>query len=95
MKPEDIIEAHMLANAEWDMETVALVARCDLAWLLRRVAEGLIDDAGTDAAALQRIARMHRCERDFEASPELAALVADLLAEVDALRLRLRRAGLD
>jgi chaperone modulatory protein CbpM len=38
---------------------------------------------------------MRQLERDFEAEPELAALVADMLAELDALRVRLRCAGLD
>jgi chaperone modulatory protein CbpM len=34
---------------------------------------------------------MLRIERDFEAVPELAALVADLFEELDDLRARLRR----
>jgi chaperone modulatory protein CbpM len=33
---------------------------------------------------------MHRLDRDFDATPELAALVADLLEEIEALRARLR-----
>jgi chaperone modulatory protein CbpM len=37
---------------------------------------------------------MRQLERDFDAVPELAALVADLLEEMDTLRARLRRAGL-
>jgi len=38
---------------------------------------------------------MRALERDFNAVPELAALMADLLEEMDLLRLRLRRAGLE
>ena len=37
---------------------------------------------------------MRAIERDFDAVPELAALVADMLEEVDLLRARLRREGL-
>jgi chaperone modulatory protein CbpM len=33
---------------------------------------------------------MHCIERDFDAAPELAALVADLLEEIEMLRARLR-----
>jgi chaperone modulatory protein CbpM len=44
-------------------------------------------------AALQRARRMRRLECDFDAVPELAALVADLLEEMDTLRLQLRRNG--
>jgi chaperone modulatory protein CbpM len=34
-------------------------------------------------------------ERDFEAIPELAALVADLQEEIETLRKQLLRAGLE
>ena len=46
------------------------------------------------SADLARARRMRQLERDFEADPELAALVADLLEEVADMRARLRRAGL-
>lgn len=42
---------------------------------------------------LLRVRRMARVERDFEALPELAALVADLQDEIDRLRARLQRDG--
>jgi chaperone modulatory protein CbpM len=38
---------------------------------------------------------MWQLERDFEAVPELAALMADLLEELDTLRTRMRCAGLE
>jgi chaperone modulatory protein CbpM len=38
---------------------------------------------------------MRALERDFETDPELAALFADLLEELDAARSRLRHAGVD
>jgi hypothetical protein len=40
-------------------------------------------------AALGRARRMYRIERDFDAVPELAALMADLLEEIDRMRVRL------
>jgi chaperone modulatory protein CbpM len=36
---------------------------------------------------------MRQVERDFDAVPELAALMADLLEELDELRARVERAG--
>jgi chaperone modulatory protein CbpM len=42
---------------------------------------------------LIRARRLQALERDFDANPELAGLVADLLDEVERLRTRLRRAG--
>jgi len=46
--------------------------------------------AGLLLPALQRARRMRQLERDFEAVPELAALVADLLEEMDVMRARLQ-----
>ena len=43
---------------------------------------------------LRRTRRLLALERDFDANPELAGLVADLLEELERLRIRLRRAGL-
>jgi chaperone modulatory protein CbpM len=43
---------------------------------------------------LVRAHRLQGLERDFDANPELAGLVADLLDELERLRARLRRAGL-
>jgi chaperone modulatory protein CbpM len=69
--------------------------------VVRRVAEGLVTATGASSAewrfspaALLRARRMHAIERDFDAVPELAALVADMLEEMDELRARLRREGL-
>jgi len=70
-------------------------------WVTERVQAGLLSAAQVDAAtwqfdtvALQRVRCMVRLERDFDAVPELAALVADLQDEIERLRARLRRAGL-
>jgi chaperone modulatory protein CbpM len=80
-----------------------LCAACELErdWLVRRVQEGLIPVTGRaiaewrfSATHLARARRMRDIERSFDAAPELAALVADMLEEMDALRARLRREGL-
>jgi chaperone modulatory protein CbpM len=70
-------------------------------WVSERVRAGLLAarqvDTATwhfDTVALHRVRCMVRLERDFDAVPELAALVADLQAEIERLRARLRRAGL-
>lgn len=42
-------------------------------------------------ADLRRARRLYQLERDFDANPELAALVADMLDELERLRMRLRR----
>ncbi|HJV80703.1 chaperone modulator CbpM [Noviherbaspirillum sp.] len=43
---------------------------------------------------LLRTRRLYELERNFDANPELAGLVADLFDELERLRARLRGAGL-
>lgn len=71
-------------------------------WVAERVQAGLLASRHGEGAAwrfdslaLQRVRCMVRLERDFDAVPELAALVADLQAEIQRLRARLARAGFD
>ena len=45
--------------------------------------------------AVWRTRRMHTLERDFDAVPELAALAADLMEELERVHQRLRAAGLE
>jgi len=75
------------------LEEVALVCAVTPEWLRDRVEEGLVPAAPEwrfSAVAVRRVRRMRALERDFDAAPELAALMADLLEELDALRARLR-----
>jgi chaperone modulatory protein CbpM len=71
-------------------------------WVVEHVREGLLQAPGEAPSAwrfssrdLWRAQRMRRLERDFDAVPELAALVVDLIEELEEVRARLRRAGLD
>lgn len=88
------------------LEQLCSVCALERDWLVVRVREGLIPAIG-DADAnspnpawrfstttLSRVRRMREIEKSYDAVPELAALVADMLEEMDALRARLRRAGL-
>jgi chaperone modulatory protein CbpM len=84
------------------LEELCTVCALEREWLVHRVQEGLIPVSGTvvtewrfSIAHLARARRMRDIERSFDAAPELAALVADMLEEMDALRARLRREGLD
>lgn len=98
----------MGAQAEIDVDALftldELCRACVVSpeWVHQRVREGLLElvveePAGWrfDAVLVRRVRRMRRIERDFDAGPELAALVADLQDEVEALRRRLHQAGID
>lgn len=101
MRDDDILIGSLMEDTWLTLEQVAAACPVEPAWLLRHLEEGLFPHAESVAgvwrfsgAALLRARRMRQLERDFEAVPELAALVADLLEELDDLRGRLRRAGL-
>lgn len=92
MSEEEILEGACLT-----LEQLCAAAALDRDWLVQRVEEGLIPASGTlvaewrfSALHLTRARRMHEIERTYEAAPELAALVADLLEELDELRSRIR-----
>jgi chaperone modulatory protein CbpM len=83
------------------LEQLCSVCALERDWLVVRVREGLIPATGSSdtewrftTTTLARVRRMREIERSYDAAPELAALVADMLEELDALRARLRRAGL-
>jgi len=101
MDDQDIISGSIMEGAVLTVEQVCTVIAVEQEWVVRHVEEGLFSVAGTavtewrfSSADLRRAQRMRALERDFEAAPELAALMADLLEEMDELRARLRRAGL-
>jgi chaperone modulatory protein CbpM len=92
----------LLEDACLTREDVARACAVTPEWVRRHVEEGLltaIPDEPVEwrctSALLRRVRRMAELERDFDAAPELAALMVDLLEEIDALRARLRRAGLE
>ena len=90
------IAVEPLLDDPWlDLDALCRVAGVRAEWIRERSAAGLLPPAEPsgrwrlDAVLLQRLHCMARIERDFDAVPELAALVADLEAELDRLRRRL------
>ena len=101
MHGDDILTGTLLEDTGLTLEQVAAACRVEPAWLIRHIEAGLFphaervaDDWRISSAGIMRARRMRQLERDFDAVPELAALMADLLEEMDALRNRLRCAGL-
>jgi chaperone modulatory protein CbpM len=90
----------ILEDACLTLEQLAGACALEREWLVRHVEAGLIPVEGAlagpprawrfAATALARVRRMRDLERTYDAAPELAALVADMLEEMDALRRRLR-----
>lgn len=102
MRDEDIHSAAVLEEACLTVDELAWGCAVDAQWVIRHVEDGLLSTSGPSAAEwrfttrdLWRARRIRDLERDFDAVPELAALVADLIEELVDLRARLRRAGLE
>lgn len=93
-------EQHLIAtimDESWlTMEQLAHICKVETAWLQHRLDEGLFPHAESVAGTWRfsnqcvlRAQRMYYYERDFDAVPELAALVADMQDEIRRLRLQL------
>ena len=92
----------MLAQGLLTLDELCRASAVSPEWVRQRLDAGLLPAPPQavgpwrfDAVMLRRVRCMRALERDFDAVPELAALVADLQDELDRLRARLHRAGLD
>lgn len=86
------------------IDELAAVCAVKREWIIEHIETGVLlnERAGTDPNAygfgsrdLRRAWRLLEFEHGFDATPELAGLVADMLDEIERLRARLRRAGID
>lgn len=100
MADRDLVVGIALEEACLTLEQLAAACSVETEWIVERVDEGLLPSEGRSrveyrfsSGELRRARRMRQIERDFEAVPELAALVADMLEEMDELRARLERGG--
>lgn len=101
MRDDETVQGTVLQDAALNVEELACACSVSAEWVVEHVREGAFGDASVSytewrfsARDLGRARRIRALERDFDAVPELAALVADMLEELDALRARVRRAGL-
>lgn len=94
--------ALLLEDACLSLDDLATSCTVTREWVIEHVQAGVLPTVpDTDPAQwsftgrdLLRSRRLLDLERSFDANPELAGLVADLVDEVQRLRSRLRRAGL-
>lgn len=101
MQADEPLQGTILDETALSVEELACACSVTTEWVIQHVREGYFGQPSEPGAELRfssrdlwRARRIRLLERDFDAVPELAALVADMLEELDALRARLRRAGL-
>jgi chaperone modulatory protein CbpM len=84
------------------LEELARACGAEVEWIVELVAVGVLAPEGREttdwrfrAADLTCARRVARLQRDFGASMEAAAVMIDLLKQVDQLHARLKQAGLN
>jgi len=100
MAQDRVITGIVLEETTLTVDELALACSVERQWVIVRVEAGLLGTAaGSEqewrfaSAELARARRLVALERDFDANQELAALVVDLIEEVQRLRTRLRTGG--
>ena len=101
MSEREVLVGVVLEEGCLTVEQVAAACFVEPAWVVRLVEDGLFSPVEGDPgswrfsrAALIRARRIREIERTFDAVPELAALVADLLEEMDGMRAAMRKGGM-
>ena len=103
MTQEDILTGVPLDETALTLDELARACAVEPHWIVERIEAGFLGGAPAEqggcmrftSVELVRAKRLAATERDFDANPELAALVADLIEEVERLRGRLKAAGLN
>ena len=101
----EIMNGVLVDDAALTLEELARACAVEPAWIIERVSAGfVVGPAATSiamhtswrftSAEIVRTRRLAAMERDFDANPELAALVADLIEEVERLKRAMRGTGL-
>lgn len=96
-----IHHCEVLGEGAFTAEDIARACGVAVTWVQERVEAGVLHvdpasgDWRFDSTTLVRARRIARLETSFDADPQLAALTADLIEEVAALRRRLRLLGAD
>lgn len=97
---EEVCRVQVVLGEAWlELDQLCNMAGVSELWVCQRIELGLLAPAAREPADpprftaddLRRVRRMASLERDFDAVPELASLVAELELEIAVMRERLRR----
>ena len=91
----EVHQGEVMGERAFTAEDIARACGTGVTWVHERVEAGVLQvdpasgDWRFDSTTLVRARRIARLETAFDADPQLAALTADLIEEVAALRRRL------
>lgn len=97
MANENVIYGVLIDETRLTIHEIASACAVEPAWIVHHVEEGLLecemaqlisdtDDWRFASRELQRARKLLSFERDFDANPEVAALIVDLLEEIAELK---------
>ena len=93
MNDEPVLVGVVIDEQMLSLEELACACGVSVQWLQHRLDTGLLGCCGGEGRGrrfaspqLRRARRLRAIEQDFDANPELAALVVDLLEEIQKLR---------
>ena len=93
------VDAVLIAEETLDLQELAAAGAVPPTWVVERVEAGLLASNSSQgemrfaSAHLVRARRLVTTERCFDANQEVAALVADLIEELEHLRRQVQAAG--
>ena len=98
-----ILTGIVLDQTQLDLDELAHACTIQPQWIIEHVTAGLLfneppvdlDGLRFNSSALIRARRLLAVERDFDANPELAALVVDLIEQLEQLKCKLGLAGVN
>jgi len=99
--PENVTRAELLDDEMLELADVTRICCVTQQWLLERIEQQVVqpivrhDRYYFTSATVVRIRQVIHVEQVYDADPQLAALVADLTEEVQALRLQVKRLSQD
>ncbi len=102
MSRHEILTGVVLEEVALSTDELACACAVETVWVIEHVHAGLLEAMQDEApqhwrfasAQLRRARRLIEIESSFDANPEVAALVVDLMDELQQLRQRLAAAGL-
>jgi chaperone modulatory protein CbpM len=97
MTNENVLYGVLVDESRLTIHEIARACAVEPTWIVRHVEEGLIEcemsqlvsdinDWRFASRELQRARKLLSFERDFDANPEVAALIVDLLEEIAELK---------
>ncbi|MHB0991776.1 MAG: chaperone modulator CbpM [Burkholderiales bacterium] len=102
MAQNSVLSGQILDQSQLSLHELAHACCVQPQWVIERVTEGLLlDESPADLSTLRfssyaliRARRMLNIERNFDANPELAALVVDLIEQLERFRSKLNPDGI-